>query len=944
MSQPFLKQVAGFIQQKYDNNLQRLCIVLPSRRGAVFLKRHLGQVYGKTIWLPTIISSEEFIETLSGLSVIDEHELICRLYDSYVAVYGTGAESFDSFLKWGQLILQDFNEIDRYLADARQIYENLRDIKEIENWSLSAEALSPYQQEYLKFMGSLGTIYQHFTSQLKSEGLSYQGLSYRVASEGDILSKFSGHEHVLFCGFNALNAAELKIFHAFQNSGKATLLWDADRYYLEQTSHEAGLFLRDHLERFGGKTTFCGDGFSEEKTIDIVSVPRQMGQAQVMREKLLALQADGVNMSDVAVVLANEHLLAPVLMQLPESIGPVNITMEYPLKFSDVYQFLDALIEIHFSYSKQNRKRKNIYYKDLLNLLRLPVTADLLKMKGAQEIPHQLIGQLVKGNYIFPEARNLSELFPEINWFNVLFSSSLTPMQLCEALSTLLEELGDWYATALNGRQQLERESTRILLSHFNQLSDLMSRYPAAAGMYALRQMFQHLVGQATVPFVGEPLQGLQIMGVLETRTLDFKHLIVLNVNEGVLPSGRSPHSFLPNDLRRTFGLPLYLEKDAIYAYHFYRLLQRASDVLITCDSETDTFGKGEQSRFVTQVQLELPKWNNAITVHTRTAVNNGTSHTLACDLTMERSAEKIETLKEQLSTNGPRGGLSASAILNYTTCHLRYYFRYIARLKEAEEMEETPETNTLGTILHSVLEQLYKPFLGKPLREEALQAALKQAPDLIRKAFEEEARQKELRGKAILQAEVAMKQIEKVVHDDLSLLKTLSAKKQTLVVQALEQRFTAPLTIALATGPHTIYINGTIDRIDMVGDRFRIIDYKSSLKQNDKFSTENLELLATPSDYDKLFQLLVYAWLLDKNKVCSPEQMDLMIIAFRNKYNKTGKPDPAAITKELLNGVEHLLIQRAESILATEGVFSGTEDTEHCTYCAYAPICFREN
>jgi RecB family exonuclease len=943
MSQPFLKQVAGFIQQKYDNNLQRLCIVLPSRRGAVFLKRYLGEVYGTTTWLPTIISSEEFIETLSNLSVIDEHELVCRLYDSYVAVYGTGAESFDSFLKWGQLILQDFNEIDRYLADARQLYENLRSIKEIENWSLSAEVLTPYQQDYLKFMGSLGAIYQHFKAQLTSEGVSYQGLSYRVASEGDILSRFSSHEHVLFCGFNALNAAELKIFHAFQNGGKATILWDADRYYLDHPKHEAGLFLRGHMEHFGGRATFCGDDFTEQKTIDIVSVPRQMGQAQVMREKLQSLQAEGVNMSDVAVVLANEHLLPAVLMQLPVSIGAVNITMEYPLKFSDVYQFLDALIDIHFSYSKQNRTRKNIYYKDLLNLLRLPVTTDLLKMKRAAIVPHKMIEQLVKGNYIFPEARNLSELFPEINWFNVLFSSSLNPIELCNHLSSLLETLGDWYATELQGRQQLERESTRILLTHFNQLTDLMQRYPAAAGMYALRQMFQLLVGNATVPFVGEPLQGLQIMGVLETRTLDFKHLLLLNVNEGVLPSGRTPHSFLPNDLRRTFGLPLYVEKDAIYAYHFYRLLQRASDVLMTCDSETDTFGKGEQSRFVTQVQLELPKWNSAITVRTKTAISKGTTRSLACDLEIKRSADKIETLKERLSSDGPWGGLSASAIINYNTCHLRYYFRYIARLKEAEEMEETPETNTLGTILHSVLEQLYRPFIGQSLMANELEAALKKAPALIKKAFEAEARQKELRGKAILQAEVAMKQIEKVVHDDLSLLKTLTAKNQTLVVHALEQRFTAPLPIALEGKPHTIYINGTIDRIDVIGNRYRIIDYKSSMKKYDKFSTEDLDVLTTDSNYDKLLQLLVYAWLLDKNKVCAPEQMDLMIIAFRNKYNKSGTPNPNEMTRELLSGIEKLLVDRAESILNTEGVYAGTEDTEQCDYCAYASICFRE-
>ncbi len=943
MSQPFLQLVAGFIQQKYNNNLQRLCIVLPSRRGAVFLKRYLGEVYGSTTWLPAIISSEEFIETLSELSVADEHELVCRLYDSYVTVYGKGAESFDSFLKWGQLILQDFNEIDRYLADARHIYENLRDIKEIENWSLSADPLTPYQQEYLRFMGSLGTIYQHFTKQLKDEGLAYQGLAYREAASGNITSKFTSHDHLLLCGFNALNEAELKIFHAFQNAGIAEIIWDTDRYYLEQENHEAGMFLRRHLERFGGKDTFCGDGFSDDKTIDIVSVPRQMGQAQVMREKLIALQKEGVNMSDVAVVLANEHLLAPVLMQLPESIGAVNITMEYPLRYSDVYEFLHALVEVHFNYSKQTRTRKTIYYKDLLNLLRLPITADLLKMKSSSLTPHRMIKQLVAGNHIFPEARTLGELFPEINWFNLLFSSTHSPAQLCSILSSLLEELADWYAAEMSGRHQLERESTRILLTHFNQLLDLMQRYPVAAGMYAMRQMFQHLVGNATVPFVGEPLQGLQIMGVLETRTLDFKHLILLNVNEGVLPSGRTPHSFLPNDLRRTFGLPLYVEKDAIYAYHFYRLLQRAADVLITCDSETDTFGKGEQSRFVTQIQLELPKWNSRIRITASTAINSGTTQSLVCDLSVPRSADKLEALKAQLSEAGEYKGLSASAIINYNTCHLRYYFRYIARLKEAEEMEETPESNTLGTIMHSVLEKMYTPFIGRPLTSEGLKEALKTVPALITKAFEEEARQKELRGKTILQAEVAIKHVEKLVNQDLDLIKTLAESKQTLVLHALEQRFTAPLAIEVDGAPHTVYINGTVDRIDRIGQQFRVIDYKSSMKQDDKFNTSHLDEVFTNSDYHKLFQLLVYAWLLHKNNVCLPEQMHLTILAFLNKYNKSGTPSPKEISRELLEAFEKRLAETAGDILKSEGEYKGTDDKDQCKYCAYASICFRE-
>jgi len=946
MPQPFLKQVAEFLKQKYDNNLHRVCIVLPSRRGAVFLKRHIGAVYGKTTWLPLILSSEQFIEKLSGLKVIDEHELVCRLFDSYLQVYGEGAENFDSFLKWGQLILQDFNEIDRYLVDAKSIYENLKDIKEIENWSLSADPLTPYQTEYLKFMGSLGKIYTHFTTQLLADHVAYQGLAYREASKGVVTDKFTSHPHILLCGFNALNEAEKKIFLSFQQANRADILWDADRYYIEQSTHEAGMFLREHFETFGTRDTMIGDHFSSSKKIDIVSVPRQMGQAQVMREQLLKLKAEGVAMSDVAVVLANEHLLAPVLMQLPEEIGPVNITMEYPLKYSDVYGFMQALIDIHHGYTKQNKSRKNIYYKDLLNIIRLPITNDLLRLNASEISAQGMVDLLVRGNFIFPDQNALQKLFPTLAWFTDLLNPLLSPHQLCQAIATLLDALADWYANNQKGRSQLERECTRILLTHFNQLHLLMNRYPAAAGMYTLRQMFQHMVGSATVPFLGEPLQGLQIMGVLETRTLDFPYLIILNVNEGVLPSGRSPHSFLPNDLRNNFKLPLYVQKDAIYAYHFYRLIQRAQEILITCDSETDSFGKGEQSRFVTQLKLELPAWNPTIQIESLTAITSSAANSKKCELKIKRHPKLLEPLIQRLSGHAAFQGLSVSAINTYQTCSLKYYLQYIAKIREADDIEETPDASTLGTIMHRVLEKLYSPYCSQSIAIPHLQAMLKQAPNEISLAFEELTHQKVLQGKAILQAEVALKYVERTIQNDIKLIKSLSPN-QSLFIHALENRYVAPINIPYQQGHLTLYITGIIDRVDEVNGMYRIIDYKSSIRKDDKFDLSDLSKLFTNVDYHKLLQLMVYAWLLHKNNVCKPEAMDLNIFGFKNPSNISGKPllnkVPAIITTQLLDEFEVYLTQTVTEMLKPEGEFIGTDDLDNCKYCGYTKTCFRQ-
>ncbi|MBX3163380.1 MAG: PD-(D/E)XK nuclease family protein [Bacteroidetes bacterium] len=948
MAQPFLKSIANYVFQNYKDKIENLCIVLPNKRGALFLKNYLAQSFQKTIWLPTIISAEELVAELSELKTLEEIDLICHLYESYKACYGAKAEPFDSFAKWGQLILQDFNEIDRYLASSEQLYENLKNIKEIENWSLGAETLSEYQTNYLQFMNSLGAIYKHFSAFLIANNWAYQGLAYREAVKKLQTSAYPNQFHkLLFCGFNALNAAELKIFNHFHTSGKAELLWDADDYYLHDKNQEAGLFLRQNFELFKQREPlFIEHNFKQAKEIKIVSVPKQIGQAQVVKQTLQKLIDQNIPLDKVAVVLANEKLLAPVLHQLPSGVQHVNITMEYPLKYTATYGWIDLLLQIQYNFSKQ-QKTKTIYHKDFVGLLRQPLFQNYLRAKNIKTNPQKIIREVAKRNVSFISSKHLQA------WFEDDFSSIQNLLQpaantqtLCTLFIELLQTLIDFFFQQKHSNQvNLELEYLQIILKNFNRLSEILSRYPHFNDIQSFRQLYMQVVGNASAPFIGEPLQGLQIMGVLETRTLDFEHVILVNVNESVLPSGKTINSFIPNDLKRAFGLPLYLEKDAIYAYHFYRLLQRAADITITYDSETDTLGKGEKSRFVTQLQLEMVQYNSDIKITEEVAAYTSFPETTENKICIHKNENVLKNILEKSLSDEEYKGLSPSALATFKECGLKFYFRYGAQLKETEEVEESAEANTFGSILHESLETLYKNFVEKVISYDELHAQEKEIENVVNEKFASYFGGQSPTGKSLLQQEVIKVYVKKLLQNDLRFISALKEKNQVLTLNALEQEFSAPLQINIGGQPKTVYIKGKMDRIDTFGGIVRVIDYKSSVKQSDKFYFETFEDVFTDKNYNKQSQLLIYAWLLYKNNVREAEKLQPCIIPFKvfneePKYILSKDKKPFQFTKEFLNDFENELRRFVETIFDASQSFEQSEDKDVHQYCAYKSIC----
>ena len=952
MAKAFLKSVAEYVYQYHKDSVDNLCIVLPNKRGALFLKKYLAESFGHALWLPDIISIEELVNQLSNLQVIEDIDLVCRLYESYAFCYGSDAESFESFAKWGQLILQDFNEIDRFLADPKQLYDNLKHIKVIENWSLGEENLSEYQTKYLAFMNSLGPIYQDFTSKLLQQQMAYQGLAYRRAvsnvADAQVVDQY---KCFLFCGFNALNAAEIKIMQHLMHRQKAEFLWDGDVYYVDDAKQEAGDFLRQNAKLFPSKDfSFLEDNFSTQKNILVLSVPKQIGQAQAVKQQLQKLLDQGISTDKIAIVLANEKMLWPILKQLPEAVNHVNITMAYPIQYTACYELFDQLIQLQLNFAKQSRQQKVIYHKDLLALLRHPIFRSIAAIDGLNPNWSAIIKQINQRNLAFITQKNLEELFGEnlISFRPFLFEANSTSV-----FSTDLQKLSDALINFYRQQNQntpiaLELEYIQLLSLNFKRLNDLLRQYNYFHTWPAFKQVYVQVIGHLRSPFVGEPLQGLQVMGVLETRTLDFEYLILVNVNEGVLPAGKSGGSFIPNDLKRAFGLPLYSEKDAIYAYHFYRLIQRAKEITITYDSETDTMGKGEKSRFVTQLQIELPAYNQHIQIEERTVVDANKSLANPAGIRVPKNEETLAPILKKALSDQMYASLSPSALTVFKECSLKFYFRYGAQLKETESVEEVAEANTFGSILHRALELIYTDQKGIHVQNAVIAAKKQNIDRFVRSAYLEFFDNKEPVGKNILQEEVIKVYCKKVLDNDLLLVQALHRENSQLQLVDLEKEFTAPLQTNINGINTTVYIKGKIDRIDVAGTQYRIIDYKNSVKGTDKFAFNGFESLFNDSDYNKQFQLLMYAWLLHKTNFCKPEQMLPCIVPLK-VFEKEPKAillnkQPMVLNVDFLNDFESALSVFVSQIFDQQHMFTQTEDLDICAFCAYNTICNNDN
>ncbi|MCW8981249.1 MAG: PD-(D/E)XK nuclease family protein [Altibacter sp.] len=875
--QTFLEETLDTLIEKHED-LAALTLILPSKRAGGFLKNYLRKKIRTTTFAPTIISIEEFIETLSDVKIVDSTELLFRSFEAYLSIdTASEKENFESYSSWATTLLNDFNEIDRYLVDPAPFFSYLGSIKSLEKWNVDKEK-TPLIDAYLKFWEQLPYFYESLTQQLLKDGIGYQGLVYRKAAE-DIefyLSKHASKPHI-FIGFNALNTAEQQIIQALLTQGPSEIYWDADVVFMNDKKHSASLFLRRYKSSWNyfktNEFTSIQDNFTSPKHIHIVEAQKNIGQVKYVASILKDFSEE--ELSKTAIVLADESLLLPLLHSLPASVPSINVTMGAPLRSFPAALFFDSLLLLH------TKSLDTLYYKDVVNLIQDPLVSKLIS--GSREI----IEQIVQSNLTHFSLQRLKSFAHEedrafLDWlFGDWKNESRRAIDACLSL--------------INGLKDAENTNRldRIVLFHihtiFTKISALNKAFPHLKSCKTVHRLFNELIATTSLDFEGDAYSGLQVMGVLETRVLDFERVIMLSVNEGIIPSGKSNASFITYDLKKQFNLPLYTEKDAIYTYHFYRLLHRAQHITLLYNSFSDGLSLGEKSRFLLQLDIEKQP-QHTITKSSISPVVKTTPRSL---ISIAKTPEVIERIRAIAAK-----GFSPSALAAYVRNPLDFYYQKVLKVNEFQEIEETVASNTLGTIVHDTLQELYSPLIGQLLTIEHLTEAKEKIDAEVRLQFKKTFKEGDFSsGKNLIVFEVAKRYIHNFISLEISEIKN----GHHIKLIAVENDLNVPITIPGLEFP--IHIGGKVDRVDEYDGRLRIVDYKTGLVRQGELEVVDWEAITTDYKYSKALQVLSYALMLnDENPITKGTAG---IISFKNLGSGflpfATKPSPRSQQKDFL-------------------------------------------
>lgn len=891
----FLSEVSQAIYSKHQDNLAHVTLVLPSKRAATILKNEFLKTVNTTSISPVVYSIEDFIEELADLKLVGNIQLLFEFYQLYKQLTPEDQqEDFYHFISWAQTLLQDFNEIDRYLIASDSFFTHLFNIKELDqfHWTNSEEKTN-LQQNYLLLWKKMHLYYGELNKHLSKQGLAYQGGLYKEAQANcsAYIARNTDNSYY-FIGFNALNTAEQQMFQAFLEAGNTTIYWDLDKKFLDEQNHDAGLFLRKYKNTWPYYKTnafeYITEHYTTAKNIEIIGTPKNVGQTKYIGH---ILEHNALEASKTAIVLANESLLTPLLSSLPDTIEHANITSGFPLALTPLGSFFETLLEVW-----ENKTTGSWYYKDLVAVLSNPVTQLLLDHKK-QEID-SLLDSIHKENSVYIPDHQLQTIAE----LKSLFPRAKKPL-ISEVIAGCLEII-------IQLRERYKKENNALFLEYlfgcyqvFNQLQQFNTTYGSITDIKALRKVYSATVQLQTIDFKGEPVQGLQIMGMLESRNLDFENVIISSVNEGVLPAGKTHNSFIPLDLKVAFGLPTFKEKDAIYSYHFYRLLQRAKNVYIVYNTEPNSLEGGEKSRLIHQLTM-LPESNHKIVEKVAVATINNENTEL---LSIEKDATLLQALKKVA-----KKGFSPTSLTNYIRNPLDFYSRSILGIKEVEEVEETIAANTLGTIVHDTLEFFYKPLEGQVLTLAHLKNMRAMVDDKVQNFFSQAYTSVDkLQGRNLISYHIAKRYIENFLYFEEQRL------KQGKKVQILHIERDIKVEIPIPSLDFKVYLKGKVDRVEMVDDRIQIIDYKTG-----KAEPKNVEIvdwveLIEDATYNKAFQVLCYAWLIHKQEgintctagIISFKNLKAGIISFATKDKRgNGAVKETVINQEVLHTFSKVL------------------------------------
>jgi CRISPR/Cas system-associated exonuclease Cas4 (RecB family) len=949
----FLFRCAEYIYEKHPQNLHDVCLVFPNRRAGAFFNSYLQKQLLQPVIGPEVTTVNELIAHYSSLRQGDKLQMISDLYTIF-RKYTQTSENFDDFYFWGEVLLADFNDVDRYLVNAKDLYSNLANLKEIE---LLFDYLTPEQKEAIsRFWGTIATggkksqqekflsiwknlyaVYDEFRKQLKNKGMAYSGMIYRDVAgrfrENPPGLKFSKYYII---GLNALNTCEKVFFEVLKQKQKAVFLWDYDWFYLEDEHNHAGRFIRENLRHFPPPDDFQlnDSGFAKDKNIKLAAVSSRYGQAQAIPQFLNEISSDVVEEFDnTAVVLADESLLYPALGAIPREFGTINVTMGYPVKNSVVYGFMLLLINLLKNRRTNGDGRAVAYHRYVTDVLNHQMISQL-----EPELTRQFMEQLRKNNLIAVPLGLVN--FTELH--RIIFS---LPENVKDYSRYFLIVLGGFYDLVKKAEpgNQLLAELIYSLYQSVEKLENMISGVQKEQGTEISEavyfRLFNQYIGQVSVAFEGEPLRGMQVMGILETRCLDFKNLVILGLNENNWPRASTAPSFIPYNLRKGFGLPGIDEQDAMYAYYFYRLVQRAKNITATYSTVKEGISTGELSRYGYQL-----RYDSGLKVENLTLDFRFSNEPLPL-VSVSGSVENLALLLERNSAKNP---LSPSAINTWLQCRLRFYFRYILKLPEPDEVKDEIDSPVFGSIFHEVIENLYKPFEGKTVNKSDLEIIRKDKvliENEIRKAIgkyylkqpDSDRKPVQLEGKTILFFENIKTFLERLIEIDMQLV--------PFQLIALEEKYSAPLIILINGIEHTVYTGGKIDRIDKVNGVFRIIDYKTGNVDSFSFN-EVKELFERDKEPSKkeILQALIYCYIYNGN-LNDDAEMQPAIYSLRKLFDDNFSPEIKRNKSSFVyRDVESEFIENLQllvsEIFSPDNHFNQTLNEKNCRYCSFSKIC----
>ncbi len=901
---------------KSTSSFDNVEFILPSQRAGVFVKQALKNKISAG-FLPKISTIGNFIEEVAEIKKIDTLPLLFHFYSTYIQEEKQ-PDSFDTFSSWAITVLQDFNEIDQHLIAPKEIFLYIRDVHRLKKWSVS-ETLeeTPLMKDHYNFLEKLHILYDTFYLFLTQKKVGYQGVIYREATKKiDQYITNKKNQRFFIIGFNALNTAEEFLFQRMLKEGNTSIYWDIDESFYT-TNHAAGSFIRKYQKQWkhyrDTPIKTIANHFSETKNIQIIGAPKNISQIKYAGEILASFPSQ----QNTALVLGDESLLPITLNSLPENISAVNITMGYPLKDIPTASLLERIFKLFQNQEKLQKSNAHLfYYKDVIALLRHPSIYRLSEQEEGTNISDKVNEMITKSNTTFVSESQLAEFFkmlPSTDRETVLaiFKKFSTVEEFLTRITNIISLLKE-------SSNELEKEYLYRFYGAFEALKELHKNFNYIKNLKTLQQFFKQLIQAESLSFQGEPLQGLQLMGVLETRVLDFENVILTSINEGILPGNHQQNSFIPFDAKIAFGLPTHKEKDALFSYHFFRLLQRAKNVYILYNTEPDVYGSGEKSRFITQLQMLRKDIKEHII----------SPKVISAAIAL-KEVSKTTTVTERLKELAKKG-ISPSALTTYLRSPFTFYKQKILKVKEFDNVEETVAANTMGTIVHDTLEALYKPFVGNYIRTADIDKMYQKSHDLVAHYFTQHYKNGSIHtGKNRLIFEVANRFVTNFLNYE---KKTLDNNKNQLKIIATEQTLVSEIEIEGINFP--IKIHGQVDRIDEFNGITRIIDYKTGKVTTSNLKVANLDEIGELK-YHKALQVMLYSFLYQKNTPYPfTKPFEAGVFSFRNfqdgfikmNFSKSRTPDHE-VTSEKIEEFIHEIKQILLEIYNPEIPFSETGD-----------------